>query len=305
MPRPSGQPGPRPTGHSLNTFVNSRDESPVEIRLARDSTLPRSSLHQNPLYRGIDPASVGTSRTVNKDCSTHLESIPTLDSTAQTLPSVSLPTTGDAISDRGIGPLIEGPDRGPILDADLHDLLQHQVDVHVEEVRSIPQGEPPILECPFSRLGCNQGFSTDMAREWIAHSLDHYVKDDFGIDRAEPPQRNQCPFCLESFVDINGEVSWVQRMEHVAFHHRRGDSAHHARTDFMLFAYLWRKGAIDIDTYRDVCGPRAHPSYGARSQESGATTPRAVAETDAGAQEPEEAVSVVYERRKRRHRARR
>ena len=305
MPRPSNQSGPRRTGHSLNTFVASQDESPVEIRLARDSTLPHSSLHQNPFYRGIDPASVGTSRSVNRDRSTYLESIPTLDSIAQTLPSVSLPTTADATSDRGIGPRIEGSDRGPILDTDLHELLQHEVDVHVGEPRSIRQREPAMLVCPFSHLGCNRGFSIDMVREWIAHSLDHYARDDFGIDRAEPPKRNQCPFCLESFVDIDGEVSWVQRMEHVSFHHRRGDSAHHARTDFMLYAYLWRKGVIDIDTFRDICGPRAHPSYGTRSQASGATTPRAAAETGTAVLEPEEAVSVMNERRNKRHRTRR
>lgn len=305
MPRPSNQSGLHPTGHSLNTFVNSQDESPVEIRLARDSTLPRSSLHQNPSYRGIDPASAGTSRSVNRDRSTHLESVPTLDSTGQTLPSASEPTTGDAVSDCGIGAVIEGQNRGPILDREMHDFLHNQVDVHVQDIRSIPRREPAMLECPFNRLGCNQCFSFDMEREWIAHSLDHYMKDDSGFDRAEPPQRNQCPFCLESFVNVNGETSWVERMKHVSMHHRRGHSmARDARTDFELYSYLWRKGAITIEEFRDVCGPRAYPSYGTRSQAPGATTPRAAAGTGPGVQGPEEAFSVI-ERRRRRHRPRR
>lgn len=304
MPRPSNQSGPRRTGHPLYTFVNSsHTESRIARRLAENSTLPNFSLHRNPLYLGFDPSSVGASRSVNKDRSTHLESAPTLDSsTGQSFPSASVLTPEAALSDFGCGVEIEGHEGRLFVDSHVHDFLRQEVEAqggalwYIPQTWSIHHGEPDGLECPFRRFGCDEGFSFDMEHEWIVHSLDHYMRDGFGLDRAEPPQRNQCPFCLEIFVDVSGEVSWVQRMRHVASeHHIHGESlARHARTDFTLLSYLWKVRAIDIDTFRDYCGPEADPSYGTRSQASGATTPRA----GTGMQGPEEAVSVMYERRR-------
>ena len=304
MPRPSRQSGPRSADHPLYTFFNSQGESRIARHLAENSTLPHSSLYRNGSYRGIEPPSVGTSLSVNKDRSTHIASEPALESsTGQTLAFASVLIPGAAISDFGCDIEIEGQNGGPIVDPSMHELLRNEVEHWVEGVLSIRQLDPQesaMLECPFNHLGCDQAFSLDMEQEWICHSLDHYTRDDFGLDRAETPRRNQCPFCLESFVHVDGGISWLQRMRHVVSeHHNHGESvARHARTDFMLYSHLWRTRVIDIDTFRDLCGPRAHPSYGVQSQTSGVRTPRATAETGAGLQGPEEAVSVIHKRRR-------
>lgn len=307
MPRPSNQSGPHSSGHPLHIYVNNQTESPFVRRLAQNSTLPHSLPHRRPSYRGIEPASVDTTRSVNGDRSTHLESAPTLESSAgQTLSSVSLPTTGDSIPDVSIGVRIEGRDRHPVVDPATQQLLDHQDEPDPFDVRPLSRPETATLECPFDRLGCTETFSLVMEQEWIAHSLTHFLRDDIGLDRAEPPKKNQCPFCFVPFVDDDGEISWKQRMTHVALHHKfRQSIARDATTDFLLYKYLLNEKVIDVEKFRDICGPRAYPSYGAPNQVSRATTPRATAESDGGVQAQEEAVSVPNERRRRRPRGQR
>jgi len=41
-------------------------------------------------------------------------------------------------------------------------------------------------------------------------------------------------------------------MEHVAFHHRCGESLSHARPDFALYEYLWCHRLISLEVYNDI-----------------------------------------------------
>ncbi|KAG8531244.1 uncharacterized protein KY384_004602 [Bacidia gigantensis] len=112
----------------------------------------------------------------------------------------------------------------------------------------------PVLPCPFDILGCRLEFQLEHEAAWIEHSLDHFVTNGPDEYRFEPPKENSCCFCEWTFGYKDGNVSWRERMLHVAGHHRIGHTLKHASPNFNLLRHFWRKRVIDNETLTKLTG---------------------------------------------------
>jgi len=114
----------------------------------------------------------------------------------------------------------------------------------VLEQNLAPQG--CFLECPFPFLGCYQRFEDEAP--WKTHTLFHFRQH-------PPPKTVMCPLCdppHHSYPEPG--FKWEARMQHMAWHHRNGQTLATARPDFDLFDYLWRKKIIDAAQLRALKG---------------------------------------------------
>ena len=105
-------------------------------------------------------------------------------------------------------------------------------------------------ECPFDRLGCASIFTS--FDPWHEHSLTHFRSH-------EPPRRNACCFCAESFHERSGLRSWEMRLVHIKWHHDRGERLVTSRFDTELYRYLWSKGLISDVQYKDLAVAHSAP----------------------------------------------
>ncbi|KAL9131212.1 MAG: hypothetical protein Q9217_000814 [Psora testacea] len=200
----------------LVDFVEERGESKLSQRIAGQSSLPHSDEHKKADYLGENPDDVGTSLCVD---ATNISSHP------------SLPCLIDSHGSSAPCSVASSPD--PTTSPPLRD----------------PLG--PVLECPFDMLPCKRAYLMGHFDKWIKHSLKHFVPKG-SRRRVEPATSNQCPFCEAIFDNPSGTTSWMQRMEHVAHHHRIGDSLSHARLILPLYEYLWQQKIIGLEVYREI-----------------------------------------------------
>ena len=112
-----------------------------------------------------------------------------------------------------------------------------------------------VLECQFRRYnGCKKKFPVAAFEVWVTHTRRHFTKPG---RRGEPiyispPTLNSCCFCDAKFEAISGISSWGQMMLHVKEHHELGHRLAHARIDFSLVEYLWQKGLLTLQEYREL-----------------------------------------------------
>lgn len=126
------------------------------------------------------------------------------------------------------------------------------------EVSALPPlrtaGQDPVLQCPFRFCGCLLDFVIGDDRQWVEHSLTHF-KTEGGRrpQRVDPPKKNTCHFCEQTFEDQDGQESWEVMMRHVRlFHHKFGHLLAHSRLDYDLVGYLWRKKVVSNAEYREL-----------------------------------------------------
>ena len=109
-----------------------------------------------------------------------------------------------------------------------------------------------VLECPFSRLGCDLRYSDLTA--WFWHTLTHfYISDQFPRTVIPPTTNTYCIYG-KRFTAIRGIDSWQQLLAHNAFHHLHEDSVVDAVPDIELYTYLWHNGLIDEVLYKEIKG---------------------------------------------------
>ena len=113
----------------------------------------------------------------------------------------------------------------------------------------------PILECQFRcYTGCQKKFTVCNFEVWVTHTQRHFIKHGRrgGPIYISPPTVNSCCFCDAKFEAISGISSWGQMMLHVKEHHELGHRLAHARIDFSLVEYLWQKGLLTLQEYREL-----------------------------------------------------
>ncbi|MCJ1429260.1 hypothetical protein MMC29_007173 [Sticta canariensis] len=211
----------------IQDFLDDDNEPRMGRRIAEQSYLPSSHIHQGPGCFG-PREDLGTSLLVSSGDCTRLSGTP-----SQELPAL---TPGESEATRSVNTSIGTRQlvRQRILEQDAGGALV---------VPSIT--ETQALECPFHQLLCLLTFSNK--EDWISHSLTHF-------QRVPPPQSNKCCFCSAVFQYSTGERSWRKCMEHIAIHHQLGCRLATARPDFELFYYLWRHRLISDADYRDLKG---------------------------------------------------
>lgn len=213
---------------AIQTFLEDRTGDPgLQRRLAAQSRLPNSNLHEAHDYHGLPKDSIGTSMLLSG--SDHTRTSTSLDLVALTRTS-SLSNSESVPSSMGARQLANARilDQGP-----------------GGELLIPPLRTPQILECPFNLLFCFMAFSS--LDEWINHSLSHFKN-------ISPSTSNVCCFCEAIFRRPTGISSWKERMHHVALHHKLGHKLAHAQPDFELFTYLWSNKLISDADYRDLKG---------------------------------------------------
>lgn len=247
----------------LSNFVASGEEPKLAQAIAGNSRLPHLDEHKKSDYLGEYPSDVGTSRCVGgTEISSH-GSLPCLTIPSDPSNACSVASSfGCRALDDNLR-LIAEDDRGELA------LFPPLRSPHVA-----------VLQCPFDLLHCVRVFQGGQIDDWIAHSLEHFAIIGGQGRAVQPPTLNQCPFCEASFSDLVGITSWNQRMNHVAEHHRIGHTLAHARPDFALYEYLWRKRAITTQEYRDIRGNSEDRSRMVHGQPSPPMTRTASTEQD-------------------------
>ena len=211
----------------LQDFLENRDDSRLPTLLAGQSYLAPAVIHQRNGRQGPIISSMNTSMLVDRSQATNHNSLAAL-TRAPTHPSShSLSSSMGA-----------------------RQLQNQRILADDGEALVIPPLlGPPVLECPFNFLSCLLTFSN--MGDWIDHSLEHF-RNAVGFN-VGPPAINKCCFCDEQVHDVPGR-SWNWRMHHVSVHHHLGHRLAHARPDFDLFRYLWRKELISDADYRELRG---------------------------------------------------
>lgn len=224
--RPNGECPPR---LAIATYLQNRDEPTLNQRLAEQSSLPLSNLHQSPEYHGMPRSEQNTSLMLTS-----------CDHTRSGTPSQELPGVTRGTSEATPESITAS-------------LGERQLAIHQRSLENGPGGTlviPPlpaqqILECPFNLLFCCEDFSS--LEDWVQHSLTHFGS-------CPPSPCNVCCFCDAVFKCSTGRESWKKRMIHVSLHHRLGHRLAYARPDFELFTYMWRNRLISTADYRDLKG---------------------------------------------------
>lgn len=246
----------RPTW-AITSYLADRDDSRLPQHIASQSRLPVSAGDQAHDYDGLHRIDTTTSLLLS-GCDHTLGSV----TPSQDLPAItresSVATSTSISSSFGIRQLSDQR----LLDQDNGGAL------------ILPHWHTPqILECPFNHLFCYETFSS--MEDWITHSLTH-----FGT--VGPSTSNKCCFCEAVFNFPTGLHSWVERMNHVAHHHKIGHKLAHAQPDFELFTYLWNHRLIKNHVYRDLKGNNEDRSRAVAAYPSPPVSPneRSVAYTE-------------------------
>lgn len=206
--------------YPMESYLRDDSDASLPRRLATQSELPNNHLYRNHAYHGTPVDETRTSMMMSGS-----QDLPGWTSSTTRSTSGSVPSSvGGRQLD--VQRLLVEPGPGDAL---------HIPGLH----------QPRILECPFSFMSCVMTFSH--VEEWIQHSLEHFRN-------VSPPTLNHCYFCDETFRHSEGLQSWRQRMNHVALHHSLSHRLAHARPDFQLFDYLWRKRLISDALYKDLKG---------------------------------------------------
>ncbi|KAL6717501.1 hypothetical protein ACLMJK_005416 [Lecanora helva] len=227
----------RSPNQPLRDYLNDQNGPYLPQRLTTSSSrLPAHALqHDNRSYCGVSPQSNRTSRLVDTGSDDAHGSLPELESS---LESLALSSAHTSMAER------QG--------------LEHNrtLDLGPENVLLAVPSLPTPLQCPFRILGCPLDYSN--FQHWLWHSIGHFKTGPSRLASESatvmPPQENRCCFCPKKFFSISGMRSWVERMHHVAEHHRIGHTLSHARTDFQLLDHLWANYLIDEETYREIKG---------------------------------------------------
>ena len=216
-----------PLNYAMDVFLNDQGENPVTQKEARDAGMPTPAW-----YKATSPSGSGTSMMVTQSSRTR-ESV----STTQDLPGLTISSKGST-SSQGSLSLAEDSDTDAV--TILGPVSENSADDATDDAAG-------TLECPFNQLGCLQTFA--VSKEWITHSLTH-----FGT--AEPPTTNRCTFCEEQFHSSDAAQSWIERMDHVARHHKHGHKLNGARWDNTLYIYthMYENGLLGIDFLCDYLG---------------------------------------------------
>ena len=201
--------------------------------LAERSTLPPSQQHQH----GPSP-SVGTSILPAWSDFTQNDSLPGLTRATSSRPSQSVSDgMGERQMSRALRIMVPDPD-GALEPTTLPPFRRPDQD--------------PILECPFTFLKCFRQFAVTNEREWIQHSLEHFRIDGRRPRRVDPPKRNFCCFCPETFQASSGTRSWRDRMDHVKIHHQHFGHR-------LAAARAGRLSGVEADCGRSITQQAEHP----------------------------------------------
>lgn len=164
----------------------------------------------------------------------------------------------------------------------------------------------PVLECPFKTIGCILDFAK--LEDWFWHSLEHFhISRPYTHGHAivMPPTDNRCCFCPREFFSFSGMESWIQRMGHIAYHHRAGHSLSHARPDFPLYDYLWENHLIDEIDYREIKGNTRDASQMTRGNPSPPTSDTSGSPPTTPPAEASRPVTVLHDPKREGRRSRR
>lgn len=214
-------------------FLENRDDSRLHRRIARQSYLAPTVLHQGNGNQRPLVSSIRTSMLVAGSQVTDLSDLAAL-TDAPTMPSSH--SLSSSVGARQL------------------DNNQRMLDFENGALVIAPLRVPRVLECPFYFLLCCLTFSN--IEDWIAHSLEHFRTPD-GREIG-PSAFNQCCFCDIDFRS-DPSNSWRERMHHVSLHHRHGHRLSHARPDFHLFYYLWQNRLMSDRDYRELRGNLEDP----------------------------------------------
>ena len=140
---------------------------------------------------------------------------------------------------------------GPSGEDSFNGILGSEVVERRPEGRHLTSLDPQkaSLECPFVFLGCYERFDTTHQEDWHLHTLTHFCSRGSIKRTISPPKHNICCFCSATFHGSDGEVSWRSRLEHIASHHRIGETLSSANFDFALVNYMWQSGILDDSSY--------------------------------------------------------
>ena len=217
-------------GEAIRNFVNDQSDPRLPRLLATHSTIsPPHAVHVH------DHRQVGSRNT------SMMLGGSSLGTRQDSLPALTLATSGQTSSIPSSIGARAGEDQLRILEED-------QYNGGVLTVP--PMREHRVLECPFNlAFLCPLTFSNE--KDWLDHSLLHLRKNGRPI---APPTTNHCCFCERKFDSDMPYHSWAERMRHVSLHHALGHRLAHARPDFALFEYLFKKRLISDGDYRDLMG---------------------------------------------------
>lgn len=251
---PSTQAIAKPTKPAVVDYVEHDGDSRISLLQAQQSTLPHTVRHQDAEYFGDPEQSIKTSMLPLRSDFTSVGSLPELTRlpTPPGVPESASDGMGGREIDQGMRLLV--PDQEGVLET-----------TPLAPLRS-PQ-QDPTLECPFPWLHCYKQFAIGNERQWLEHIMKHFVKPG---PRGRPPKNipppkvNCCCFCDSKFESTSGILSWRDRMSHVELHHKYGHRMAHARIDFALVEYMWEKGLIAVEDYREL-----KPSKSGRQSSSG------------------------------------
>ena len=240
---------------TIHEYITGQEDSKMTKLGAERSRLPPIDRHQHEEDVGDPAQSIRTSMHVVNGSVTDPSSVPGLTNTTSSGAAESVST--------GMG--------CRHLDRSNRHLLPGQSDAL--EILPPPPPQAVILPCPFHFL-CHREFNGLHERQWLAHSLEHFEKEDRRGRRikVDPPSDNCCPFCEKEFWAPRGKVSWEDRMSHVKLHHQFGCRLAHIRPDFALIEYLWQKSIIDPRIYRDLKPKQGFPSPPSSDDGDGAVT---------------------------------
>ena len=113
------------------------------------------------------------------------------------------------------------------------------------------------LRCPCHVLDCQKEFNISQEKEWVKHSLTHFVKKPrHGRDpvRVQPPTHCRCYFCGAEFRAASGNLCWRDRMRHIQLHHE------HEGPDQALIKYLWEAGIMGTEVKREILPKQGLPT---------------------------------------------
>jgi hypothetical protein len=98
--------------------------------------------------------------------------------------------------------------------------------------------------CSFGFAGCGMSYHPTRINDWISHEASHFL-------RHRPPPKACCTFCDRVFENhTDRELSWSQRMNHIAGHFQRFERQEHPRPDFFVIDYMLKKGLLTAEEHK-------------------------------------------------------
>lgn len=218
---------------AINSYLVEDEDLMLLLRLAPRYNRPVSKTYDALEYYGDNLSESGTSKMVFGSDFTDRSSLPYLERSRDSSEASSLRYDGR------VAPILT---RGKVPDQDVVKKPANLPPLHGTE-------ESHVLECPFNFIQCYEKFSPSNEREWIKHSLDHFVIHGKRSEMIDPPKTNQCCFCDVTFQDPSGVTSWRDRMQHVKLHQHPLAAASHDRA---LINYLWQQGVLSPAQYSEA-----------------------------------------------------